>query len=157
MIRDLYPGLQKKANIDDATLSNVRIYEAHNSKVYKELDPDYQVAPISDFINLYAEVIPKEERHAEEGDTGIYCFHFDKEVNKPYGVPFKFLVKPVSSIFAEGVTPTDDFHQGELFKDTKVRLSARIGIKGKQFDRIKFAIVPRSLYSKPAYLNDGKY
>lgn len=107
VIRDLYPGLRKKANIDEATLSNVRIYEAHNSKFYKELDQDYQVTPISEFINLYAEVIPEEERHAEEGDTGIYCFHFDKEINKPYGVPFKFLVKPVSSILPERYTFTD--------------------------------------------------
>lgn len=46
--------------------------------------------------------------------------------------------------------------QDEAFKDTKVRLSKRIGIKGKQFDKIKFAIIQRSIYSKPAFLNDGK-
>lgn len=47
--------------------------------------------------------------------------------------------------------------QDEVFKDTKSRLSKRIGIKGKQFDKIKFAIIQRSIYSKPTYLNDGKY
>ena len=46
--------------------------------------------------------------------------------------------------------------QGELFKETKVRLSKRIGIKGKQFDKMKFAIVQRSMYSKSMYLSDGK-
>ena len=38
-----------------------------------------------------------------------------------------------------------------------MRLSKRIGIKGKQFDKIKFAIIQRSIYSKPAYLNDGGF
>lgn len=45
--------------------------------------------------------------------------------------------------------------QDELFKDTKERLSKRIGLKGKQFQKIKFAIVHRSAYSKPTYLTDG--
>ena len=51
---------------------------------------------------------------------------------------------------------TDIDKQGELFKDTKDRLSKRIGLKGKQFEKIKFAIIQRSIYSKPLYLNDGK-
>lgn len=46
--------------------------------------------------------------------------------------------------------------QGELFKETKERLSKRIGIKGKQFEKIKFAIIQRPPYSKPTYLTDGK-
>lgn len=83
-------------NLEDETLANVRIYEAHGGKVYRELSADYQVTTLSEFTTLYAEVIPEEERDAEEGDTAIYCYHFDKESNKPHGVPFKFLVKPVS-------------------------------------------------------------
>lgn len=55
----------------------------------------------------------------------------------------------------------DVFHetnisQGEIFKETKERLSKRTGIKGKQFEKIKFAVVPRSLYSNPRYLEDGE-
>lgn len=42
-----------------------------------------------------------------------------------------------------------------MFKDTKERLSKRTGIKGKQFEKIKFAIVARASYSKPEYLTDG--
>lgn len=45
--------------------------------------------------------------------------------------------------------------QGETFKDSKQRLSKRTGIKGKQFDKIKFALVQRHNYSKPVYLTDG--
>ena len=95
VVSDIFPGLQKKANLDDATVQNIRVYEAHGSKVYKELPEDYAVAGINEFIILYAEVIPEEERNAVEGDRAIYCFHFDKEPNKVHGIPFKFVVKPV--------------------------------------------------------------
>ena len=53
--------------------------------------------------------------------------------------------------FADGL-----FVQGELFKETKERLSKRTGIKGKQFEKIKFAVVPRTMYSSPHYLEDGE-
>lgn len=47
-------------------------------------------------------------------------------------------------------------NQGEVFKDTKERLSKRTGIKGKQFENMKFALVPKSMYARPSYINDGK-
>lgn len=50
-----------------------------------------------------------------------------------------------------------DGKQDEVFKDTKERLSKRTGIKGKQFEKIKFAVITRANYSKPEYLSDGKY
>ena len=139
-VGDIVPALQKKANIADDVIRHVRIYEAHNGKMYRELPEDFGVTSITEYTYLYAEVIPEEEHNAGESDKAIYAYHFDKDTNKPHGVPFKFLVKP-----------------GEPFKDTKERLSKRIGIKGKQFDKIKFAIIPRSSYSKPIYLNDGNH
>ena len=92
---DLIPLLQRKANLSDEVVRTIRVYEAHNSKVYKELVDDYPVASITDFVTLFAESIPEEERTPSEGDRPIYAFHFDKEPNKPHSVPFKFLVKPV--------------------------------------------------------------
>jgi len=47
--------------------------------------------------------------------------------------------------------------QGESFADTKKRLEKRTGIKGKSFEKIKIAVVRRSNYSKPQYLNDGMW
>jgi len=47
-------------------------------------------------------------------------------------------------------------HQGETLKDAKVRLSKRTGIKGKQFDNIKFALILKSPYAKQSYLADGE-
>jgi ubiquitin carboxyl-terminal hydrolase 7 len=46
--------------------------------------------------------------------------------------------------------------QGEKFADTKKRLEKRTGLKGKSFEKIKFAVVRRANYSKPQYLNDGR-
>lgn len=95
------------------------------------------MSSITEFTVLYVERIPEEELNATEHDRFIYCFHFDKEPSKPHGIPFKFIVKP-----------------GEVFKDTKERISKRTGIKGKLLQQIKFAIVPRGTYAKPRYVED---
>lgn len=46
--------------------------------------------------------------------------------------------------------------KGEVFVDTKKRLEKRTGMKGKNFEKIKFAVVKKSAYAKPQYLNDGR-
>jgi ubiquitin carboxyl-terminal hydrolase 7 len=96
------------------------------------------ITGVDEFVSLYAERIPDDEINAVQLDRAIYCFHFDKEPSKPHGVPFKFILKP-----------------GEPFKDTRERLGKRTGFKGKFLEKIKFAIVSRSTYSKPRYLEDG--
>lgn len=133
------PALQKKLNLDDDALQQVRIYEAHGGKVYKELSDDFNVNSVNEFVVLYAERTPEEELNAAEDDRAVYCFHFDKEPTKPHGVPFKFIIKP-----------------SEPFKETRERLGKRTGMKGKNLEKIKFAIVSRALYSKPKYIEDGK-
>jgi ubiquitin carboxyl-terminal hydrolase 7 len=45
--------------------------------------------------------------------------------------------------------------QGEPFSETKQRLSELTKIKGKQLDKIKFALVAPN--SKPEYIEDGKF
>lgn len=136
-VADLLDGLQKKAKIDDETMEEVRVYEAYNNKIYKELNDNYSVASITEYVTLFAERIPKDELNMEEGDFKINAYNFDREPQKPYGIPFTFVVKP-----------------GETFKDTKERLSKRTGIKGKQFERIKFALLGRLHYASPKYLED---
>ncbi|XHF99212.1 hypothetical protein AWENTII_002719 [Aspergillus wentii] len=136
-VSDLLAGLQKKANLDDDAIQNLRVFESHSGKIYKELQEDSRIIGINEFSTLYAEKIPEEEAHMEEGERTINAFNFDREPSKPHGVPFKFVVKP-----------------GEIFKQTKERLSKRTGIKGKQFEKIKFAVVPRNLYSSPRYIEE---
>jgi ubiquitin carboxyl-terminal hydrolase 7 len=96
-IADLLAGLQKKAELDDDTIQDVRVYEAHSGKVYKELGDNFSIAGVNEFVTLYAEKIPEEEANMQEGERVISSFHFDREPNKPHGVPFKFVVKPVRS------------------------------------------------------------
>ncbi|KAL4939277.1 hypothetical protein BDV06DRAFT_199293 [Aspergillus oleicola] len=136
-ISDVLAGLQKKANLDDETIANARVYEVHNYKIYKEFSPDSKFGGTNDFVALYAEKVPEEELELESGARTINAFNFDKETNKPHGVPFKFVMKP-----------------GEIFKETKERLSKRTGLKGKRFEKVKFAVVPRAIYSTPRYLED---
>ncbi|KAM5441568.1 ubiquitin-specific protease ubp15 [Microsporum ferrugineum] len=136
-VADILQGLQQKAGLDDETMHNVRVFEAHYSKMQKELTDKFAVAGIMDTISLYAEPIPEDERNMKECDFRINAFNFDKEPNKEHGIPFKFVVKP-----------------GEKFSDTKQRLSKRTGIRGKQFEKIKFAVVSRAMYSNPKYLED---
>lgn len=78
---------------------------------------------------------------AEKGDRLINCFHFEKEPAKAHGVPFLFLMK-----------------QDEVFKDTKERLSKRTGIKGKNLEKVRFAIIKGGQnYSRPIWIEDGMF
>ena len=129
--------LSKKLSLDPATTQIIRVYEAHEGKVYKELAEDFLIAGVNDHV-FYAEKIPEDELNATEDEKAIFCFHFDKEPTKSHGVPFKFVLK------------TD-----ELFKETRERLSRRTGIKGKLLEKIKFAVVSRNMYTQPRYLEDG--
>jgi ubiquitin carboxyl-terminal hydrolase 7 len=89
--------LIKKAKLDDESSKGpIRMYETHNSKVYKELLRDYGVVSINDSVSvsLIAERIPEEEINANPGHF-INAFHFQGEPNKPHGIPFRFLIKPV--------------------------------------------------------------
>ncbi|KAL8688003.1 MAG: hypothetical protein Q9218_005975 [Villophora microphyllina] len=139
VVQDLYASILKRANLSEDAAQRLRIIESTGCRITRELEANTVLAGIPDYATLYAELISDEENEASEDDQAIYAFHFDKEPNKTHGIPFKFIVKP-----------------GESFKDTKDRLSKRTGIKGKQFDKLKFAIIQRSAYPRPTYLNDGK-
>ncbi|KAJ5176850.1 uncharacterized protein N7482_002727 [Penicillium canariense] len=136
-VAELLSALQRKANLDEKTLQEVKIFEAHSGKLYKELRDDTNVSAINEYSTLYAERVPAEELNMEDDDRLVGAFNFDREPNRTHGVPFKFVVKP-----------------GEIFKETKERLSKRTGIKGKPFEKIKFAVVPRASFSTPKYLED---
>ncbi|KAF2685136.1 ubiquitin carboxyl-terminal hydrolase 21 [Lentithecium fluviatile CBS 122367] len=133
-IADLVEALQKKANISDEVAEKVRVYEAHNSKFYKALNSDFQIMGIGEYLHLYAAAFPE-----DESPRKISVFHFDKEPAKVHGIPFQFPLK-----------------EGEPFSETKKRLSEFTKIKGKQFDKIKFALVSKPQYSRPEYLDDDE-
>lgn len=156
VVRDFIAPLRAKAKFKEEDEPRVRFYEVHSNKVFKELDDDHPVSGFNNFITIYAELTPKEEDDADPAvDRPVYCFHFDKEPTKVHSVPFKFIVKPVCLITEFKHTRKADRTQGEPFKETKERLSRRTGIKGKNFERIKFAVIGRLNLLKPEYLNDG--
>ncbi|KAL8657634.1 MAG: hypothetical protein Q9226_001719 [Calogaya cf. arnoldii] len=137
IVEDLISPLQRKLSLSDEAAGKLRFYESNGYKFTKYLKTNSILVSISDYSTVFAELVPEEEDRADDNSWPIDAFHFDKEISKPHGVPFKFIVKP-----------------GELFKDTKERLSNRTGIKGKQFEKLKFAVVQRSPYSRPRYIND---
>jgi ubiquitin carboxyl-terminal hydrolase 7 len=137
VIEDLIQALVKKAQItDESEGGRIRVYETSSHKFYREPPRDHPVMNLNDYTQIYAERIPDEEVAAEDLNF-IHVFHFQNEVSRLHGVPFKF---PII--------------EGEKFADTKKRLEKRTGLKGKSFEKIKFAVVRRSSYSKPQYLAD---
>ncbi|PHH62194.1 hypothetical protein CDD81_7388 [Ophiocordyceps australis] len=136
-IEDLIQALIKKAKISDETEGGpIRVYETNGNKFYREPQRGQPVLNLNEYSQIYAERIPEDEIGADENFL-IQVFHFQNEVTRAHGVPFRFLLK-----------------QDEKFSETKKRLEKRTGIKGKSLEKIKFAIVRRANYSKPQYLND---
>lgn len=97
-IADLLIGLQKKIALPDEALQRIRVFEVQSSRVSREYDHDYSVVPILEHVSLYAEVENDEERELGDGERLGYAFHYDKEVLKGHGVPFRFVVKDVSVV-----------------------------------------------------------
>lgn len=99
---DVLPVLQRKAKLPDEIIEQIRFYEAHSGKVYKALNLETPVSSLNEFMNVYAERLPEEEREADKEAplTLIGCFHFDKDPSKPHGVPFIFNLKDVSDMQA---------------------------------------------------------
>ena len=134
--------LQKRASLPDEILDQIRFYEVHSNKVYKILPLSHSVVAMNEFMQVYAERIPEEEREMDraKGDRLVNCFHFEKEPSKSWGVPFVFVLK-----------------HDETFKETKERLSRRAGLKGKQFEKVQIAVVRGGQsYSRPVWVEDGE-
>lgn len=94
----------KKAQIkDEQEGGQIRVYEIHHHKFFRELTPTYPVISLNEYTDVVAERIPEEELEAEERDFIKVC-HFDKEQSRTHGMPFKFLLQPVSSNRVTGWT-----------------------------------------------------
>jgi ubiquitin carboxyl-terminal hydrolase 7 len=135
--------LIKRAQLPNEIAGQIRFYEVHSGKVYKVLPLSHNVVAHNEFMTIYAERVPEEEQQldVEKGDRPLWCFHFEKEPSKHHSIPFIFVVK-----------------DGEMFKETKERLSKRTSIKGKNFEKVRFAIVKGGQnYSRPVWIEDGVY
>jgi ubiquitin carboxyl-terminal hydrolase 7 len=156
-VEDIIAALIKKAQLEaEATAGLIRVYEIHSNKIHRELNRENDVVSITDYIQLVAERVPDEDLDVD-ANMFIQAFHYHNDPNKTHGTPFKFRIIEVSSRTTSRLNRHSNSEQGEKFSDTKKRLEKRTGIKGKNFDKIKFAVVKRSTYVKPTYLTDGMY
>ncbi|KAK8110930.1 ubiquitin carboxyl-terminal hydrolase [Apiospora kogelbergensis] len=131
-VEDLIQAFAKKAQIkDEQDGGRIRVYEIHNHNIHRELSANYPVLSINDYTEVIAERIPDDELEADERDF-VKVVHFQNDPSRMHGIPFKFLLK-----------------EGEPFSETKKRLEKRTGIKGKAFEKIKFATWKK--YEKKTY------
>lgn len=99
--------------------------------------------------------IPREELEADDTDKIISVFHFSKEVSRTHGVPFRFVVKPVSVSRVSDTTIAHPNTQNERFADTKKRLQARMAVSDKDFAKYRFALIQVATFKQPSYIEDG--
>jgi ubiquitin carboxyl-terminal hydrolase 7 len=138
---DLIDCLIKKAKLpSEEEAGRMRIYEISGHKFFRDLPRDYPVISINDYTTVIAERIPMEDAKVEDQVQFIKVFQFHGEPSRAHGIPFLFLLK-----------------EHEPFAETRKRLEKRTGLKGKSFEKIKFAVVRRAQFSKPQYLTDGEH
>jgi ubiquitin carboxyl-terminal hydrolase 7 len=98
-IEDLIQALVKKAQItDEAEGGRIRVYETNSNRFYREPQREHLVSNLNDYTQIYAERVPEEEQAADDNNF-IQVFHFQNEVNRAHGVPFRFLLVEVSDGF----------------------------------------------------------
>lgn len=94
-VGDVTAALQKRIGLLDETAARMRLFEAYNGRMYKELPEAFSVAGINDYMTVYAEPRPSDEESLGEGDLLVTAYHFDREPSRAHGIPFRFVVKPV--------------------------------------------------------------
>jgi ubiquitin carboxyl-terminal hydrolase 7 len=118
MVHELADHLSKQVTMsaNGQGSGKIRVFEvSKDGKTQKEFTGSEMIGNIPDPVELYAEVkkhwlycefvhslvlkeISLEEHYADDADKVISVFHFSKEVQRTHGVPFRFVVKPVSSL-----------------------------------------------------------
>ena len=97
MVHDLTEHLSKLVQLTPTGTGRIRVFEvAKDGRTQKEFTGSEMIGNIPDPVELFAEEIPREELEAEDHDKTINAFHFTRDVARTHGVPFKFVVKPVS-------------------------------------------------------------
>lgn len=89
---DLVEALIKKAQISgEAESGRIRIYETSSNRFYREPPRDHPVINLNEYATVYAERVPQEEVSADDNQF-VQVFHYQNDVSRVHGVPFKFLV-----------------------------------------------------------------
>ena len=103
-VHELADHLAKQVKLpENQARTKIRLFEvSKDGKTQKEFTGSEMIGNIPDPVELYAEEIPREELEADDTDKIISVFHFSKEVSRTHGVPFRFVVKPVSKLRPKG-------------------------------------------------------
>lgn len=136
-VEDAINLLAAKLQLSANVTPNIRIYESHSNKYYKEFEDVQPVAGIQDYMVLYAEIVSEADQRESETDREITVMHFQREPSRSHGIPFKFFLR-----------------DGEYWADCKRRLQAKTRYKDDDFKKIKGCLVQASMYSKPVYFDD---
>ena len=116
LVYDLVEHLSKRVRLSPMGAGRIRVFEvAWDRRTPKEFVGSEMIGDIAgpDPVKLFAEEIPREELEFGAHDKIVNVFHFAGDVTGTYGVPFKFVVKPVSleAFFGTAKTSVDCFHE----------------------------------------------
>lgn len=73
------------------------MYEASSNRFYREPLREHPVLNLNEYTQIFAERVPEEELAADDSNF-IQVFHFQNEVNRVHGIPFRFLLVEVRII-----------------------------------------------------------
>lgn len=157
-------ALAKLVTLDPSGSRKVRIFEiAPNGRQQKECTSSEMIANLREPAELYAEEIPLDETNVTDDSKVIDVFHYHRDPTRYFGVPFRFVLKNVSSDVRSCYQVRDaqpytflESLQGERFEDTKLRLQARLGVSDKDFAKFRFALMQSHHYKQPSPLTDGR-
>jgi ubiquitin carboxyl-terminal hydrolase 7 len=127
-VHDLADHLAKQVTLTTGGTGKIRVFEvSKDGKFQKEFTGSEMIGNIPEPVELYAEVwqryfipksdkfnfvkqeIPRDELEADETTKVISVFHFNREVARTHGVPFRFVVRPVGYFHLTMVFYFDDF------------------------------------------------
>ncbi|KAJ3414962.1 hypothetical protein HDV05_005793 [Chytridiales sp. JEL 0842] len=115
----------------------LRLLEVANSRLHKLFDNDESIVTISDVSTVYIEEQPLDELNVTEQEKFVNVFHFNKELLRGHGVPFRISIK-----------------KGEPFSYTKERILSRMSPGDRDLQKMKFFIIPGGM-GKPKPIDDG--
>ena len=111
LVYDLAEHLLKQVQLTQMGAGRIRVFEvAWDGRTPKEFVGSEMIGDIAgpDPVKLFAEEIPREELEFGAHDKIVNVFHFAGDVTRTHGVPFKFVVKPVSLKASFGTAKTSD-------------------------------------------------
>lgn len=77
------------------SVHGLRIFAVMNGKWLRDYKLSDPISTAHDMLSMYVEEIPKEELDLGENEFLLQCFHFQSDVNRTHGIPFKIVVKDV--------------------------------------------------------------